>query len=235
MSYCVNCGVELDETAASCPLCSTSVHNPNIDKSSERQPPYSDRVVLPPSTQRRFVAYIISVAMLIPNVVCILANLLFDKSGTWSFYIAASSALVWVLAVFPFFTQKRRPYLLWGFDSLAVCAYTYFFFAIDGNSLWFLRCALPVIGAVSLFALVYLLWYRRKKRGRTLCVIHFLSDAVVLSLVVGAEISYYYSSFNPLYVSLIVASSLLIMLLFLIYCDKSRRMKAWLSRNFFVE
>ena len=29
MSYCVNCGVELDATASFCPLCHTPVVNPN--------------------------------------------------------------------------------------------------------------------------------------------------------------------------------------------------------------
>ena len=28
MSYCVNCGVELDPTARTCPLCQTPVVNP---------------------------------------------------------------------------------------------------------------------------------------------------------------------------------------------------------------
>ena len=29
MSYCVNCGVELDKTCSVCPLCNTKVINPN--------------------------------------------------------------------------------------------------------------------------------------------------------------------------------------------------------------
>lgn len=36
MSYCVNCGVELDSTAQACPLCHTPVFNPNelVDRKS---------------------------------------------------------------------------------------------------------------------------------------------------------------------------------------------------------
>ena len=30
MSYCVNCGVELDNTVKQCPLCDTVVINPRI-------------------------------------------------------------------------------------------------------------------------------------------------------------------------------------------------------------
>ena len=36
MSYCVNCGVELDSTASFCPLCRTPVRNPGqpVDRDS---------------------------------------------------------------------------------------------------------------------------------------------------------------------------------------------------------
>ena len=47
MSYCVNCGVELDETASFCPLCHTPVYNPNqpVNEASTKNP-------FPPSARR---------------------------------------------------------------------------------------------------------------------------------------------------------------------------------------
>ena len=35
MSYCVNCGVKLEESLTKCPLCNTPVINPNILKKME--------------------------------------------------------------------------------------------------------------------------------------------------------------------------------------------------------
>ena len=40
MSYCVNCGVELNSNEKRCPLCSTPVINPNIDNKQMDLPPY---------------------------------------------------------------------------------------------------------------------------------------------------------------------------------------------------
>ena len=37
MSYCVNCGVELDASAKKCPLCDTPVYNPKAPE-PEKQP-----------------------------------------------------------------------------------------------------------------------------------------------------------------------------------------------------
>ena len=43
MSYCVNCGVELDATARACPLCHTPVQNPNQPVDAELPPPFPSR------------------------------------------------------------------------------------------------------------------------------------------------------------------------------------------------
>ena len=39
MSYCVNCGVKLEESLVRCPLCNTPVMNPNLlDKEKPESP-----------------------------------------------------------------------------------------------------------------------------------------------------------------------------------------------------
>ncbi len=47
MSYCVNCGVELDKSAKKCALCQAPVINPMDYDSSSASAPYPDKVVLP--------------------------------------------------------------------------------------------------------------------------------------------------------------------------------------------
>ena len=234
MSYCVNCGVDLGY-AEKCPLCDTPVIHRENEKAVNTETPFSQKVVIPRSSRRRFTAYIISMVMLIPNIVCLLANFIFDKGHYWSLYIGASTALVWVLLVLPFYTKKLRPYFMWAFDSIAVAAYVYFFFAIENKDIWFVKCALPVIGAISLFSLIYIIWYRHKKRETTEQAVHLVADMILCSLVVGAELSYYNATRTPFYISLIIAVSLLAIFLFLVCCNSSKRMKAWLSRNFFTE
>lgn len=43
MSYCVNCGVELDSTASFCPLCRTPVVNPRQPVDTGSPPPLPHR------------------------------------------------------------------------------------------------------------------------------------------------------------------------------------------------
>ena len=127
MSYCVHCGVELDASAKKCALCGTPVIDPNtVLPQPQQSAPFAEMPFVPKSMHRQFIAYVISIVMLIPNLVCSLANAIFYADGFWSFYINATSFLIWVVFVLPFFTKKLRPYLMWAFDTVAVSFYIFF-------------------------------------------------------------------------------------------------------------
>ena len=120
MSYCVNCGVELDDSAKKCALCGAPVLNPYLDEPEEAlPPPYPDRLALPEGTNRRYIAFLVSMVLLIPNLICGVANLLILDSGVWSAYIVSSSLLFWVFFIVPFLMEKPRPLVLWLLDTLA--------------------------------------------------------------------------------------------------------------------
>ena len=128
MSYCVNCGVELDKSAEKCVLCNTVVLNPNETGKEKPESPFARESHIPESVSRKFVAYVISMVMLIPNIVCLIFNATLFKDTFWSLYILATSALVWTVFIFPFFTKKKKPYIMWAFDTVVVLAYFFFFY-----------------------------------------------------------------------------------------------------------
>ena len=105
MSYCVNCGVELDESAKKCALCSTAVINPNIKQEDKQVPhPFSSEILVPESVKTRFVASVISVIILIPNIVCFFSNFAFFNETFWSLYVMSTSFLLWLVFLFSFFS-----------------------------------------------------------------------------------------------------------------------------------
>ena len=65
MSYCVNCGVELDPTASTCPLCHTPVVNPRQPVDTELPPTFpASRAEVQPAPPRRRLALLLT-AMLV--------------------------------------------------------------------------------------------------------------------------------------------------------------------------
>ena len=58
MSYCVNCGVELDASAKQCALCGTPVYHPDKPpvEATEAALPFSPVPVIPEGVKKRFIA-----------------------------------------------------------------------------------------------------------------------------------------------------------------------------------
>lgn len=237
MSYCVNCGVELDDSAKKCALCQTRVINPNKKTVSDDNPPFSSKEHIPESMKKRFVAYIVSMVFLIPNLVCFLINLVFRQDGFWAFYINTSSLLVWIIFVFPFFTKKLRPYLMWFLDTLGICGYVYFFFAMSSEKViaaWYYQIALPIILSVSALVLIYMLWAKAKKRHWLLRLVAIIGDIGIISLLTGAFFAVCEIMSHSLQIGMIIFVSAFCLDLFLYYCYKSEYMRKWLSKRFFV-
>lgn len=236
MSYCVNCGVELDSSAEKCALCDTPVINPNKpEKAKEEQTPFAKVMHVPKETQKRFVAMIVSLVMLIPNIVCFFVNAFIFPDSFWSIYVAATSFLVWILCVLPFFIKNYRAYFMWAFDTLAVSLYVYLFYVM-GRELdkWYSQCALPIILFLSLLTLCYLIWVRRKKRGIILKALIICINIALAVLVCGFILGVGGNVAYAAEIGVVLFLCITAVIGFLVYCYKSKSMRKWLSKKLFT-
>ena len=236
LSYCVNCGVELDPSAKKCALCSAPVYNPKEthEKTKDEDKPFSDEIVIPKKMQRKFIAYIITMIMLIPNIVLLLINIFFFRGHYWAVYIASTSFLLWILFVFPFITKKTRPYLMWAFDTTVGVLYSFIVVALSAGKAWLWEAVASVIGLTSLASLFFIVWVRNKKRTVSAIVVHLLIDAVTVSALSGLSTSYFSDNNNWFVIGIICAVCFASLLGFGIYCDRSKHMRAWFKKIFYI-
>lgn len=82
MSYCVNCGVELDKTCSVCPLCNTKVINPNQPVDTVSPKPYPVDKGYVDSGIRKETAILMAVCLAATAVVCGLLNLFLSHFPT---------------------------------------------------------------------------------------------------------------------------------------------------------
>ena len=185
MSYCVNCGVELDKTASVCPLCQTPVVNPRqrVDTTSPKPFP-TERAEVAPASKRE-VALLLSVMLASVAVCCGLLNLFVRGDRLWSLYLIGGAAMLWLWLVPPLI---KRNLPLWArliLDIAAVAVYVYLI-SIDLNGgHWYWGLALPIIlllGAVLLFLAFVLRNNRRSILSSVTLVI-----ASIGVFVVGVE------------------------------------------------
>ncbi len=234
MSYCVNCGVELDRSATKCALCQTPVYNPVENIDSNEPTPYSHSQTIPKDIKTRFVALIVTFIILIPNIVCTLVNLFFDPERLWFIYILSTSFLCWVMFIFPFLTKKRKPYLLWAFDTLAVAVYIFIFYVNTAtDEKWFFNIALPSVAIVSACVLYFIRWIRQRKRHWTSKVLHIFVD-LVISLSVISLCFFFSGRLIAGEILLIIDLCCLALVFFWLYANKSKKVRAWLAKKLFV-
>lgn len=235
MSYCVNCGVELEAAAKKCPLCETPVINPNIHK-EDAVSSYSDKTVeIPESMKKRFSAFIITMVMLIPNIVCFLVNILFHHDYTWVWLLNATSVLIWTFIVLPLMWRKKAGIYYVLTDTVVSIGYVYIIYYLKGNGKgWFAWCALPMIIIFALLIGFITEWHRLKKPQWVYSCIAVFAEIMIASVLFDMILSHYLSgSYTPT-VSLVISACCVAVIGFFIAVACNKKLKAWLARKFFV-
>lgn len=145
MSYCVNCGVELDKSAQSCPLCHTPVLNPNQPADLWGPKPFpAERSEVPPVSKSEL-ALLLSAMLLSVSVCCGVLNLFVHSGRTWSLYVIGAAVMLWIWFVPPLLMRGMHLGVRLIFDVLAVAIYV-FLISVDLNGAdWFWHLALPII------------------------------------------------------------------------------------------
>ena len=164
MSYCVNCGVELDATASFCPLCHTPVVNPNqpVDIVSPKPFPEERGEVAPASKQE--LAILVTAMLGCVAVCCGFLNLFLNNERAWSLYVIGAAVMLWIWLVPPLLMRGMHLMLRLLLDIAAVVIYVYLISLDLNGTPWFLGLGLPVIlwgGAIVLFLGLVLRVYRR--------------------------------------------------------------------------
>ena len=156
MSYCVNCGVELDGTAAFCPLCQAPVRNPYqpVDRDSPSPFPVEpSEVPLPP---QRAAAALVSAMLGSVAVCCGLLNIILLARHIWSLYVIGAAVMLWVFIVPPLLWRKLPLPVMTLLDAAAIGLYILLIaWELDGLD-WYVQVLLLQKGKRSILTTIAL-------------------------------------------------------------------------------
>lgn len=186
MSYCVNCGVELDVTLEACPLCNTPVINPNEIPYRKSKTPFPVEKGQVEEVKRKDLAILFSILLATIAVTCGLLNFLVFDVTKWSFLVIGVCMLLWVMFIPLFLDMKKNVYVALFCDGVALALYLYMITFVTPSMDWFLRLALPIAVLVTVVAEVLAVCIRKIPRSFLTNLLFFFVTVAVLC--VGIEL-----------------------------------------------
>lgn len=192
MSYCVNCGVKLDDSLKKCPLCNTPVINPNELKTiGESVTPYPKEKGVVESAKRKDFAILIFTVLASTSFSCFLLNLLVFTGPPWSLFIIGACILLFVLLL-PFIIHIRIPgNLCVLFDGIATAFYLYLISYNTTNKEWFIGLALPIVILITVLTEVFIFFYHLFPVSILTSALYFFADIAIFCVGLELLIDFY--------------------------------------------
>lgn len=155
MSYCVNCGVKLEETLQRCPLCNTPVINPSELKKAGAVPPFPVERGETENVKSKDGAILLTVAFVTTSVCCALLNYLVFNQNLWSIPIIGLCAFLWVV-FFPIILFRELPiYAFIIMDGFALAGYLFMISFMTSSRAWLIELALPITALLTALLILF--------------------------------------------------------------------------------
>jgi hypothetical protein len=175
MSYCTNCGVELDNDLVSCPLCGFTIGKETVANTAEKSEYYpSDIILLHKKETRRHIWELSGIISFSGIVVCTIVDFVIHKSLSWSLYADTSILASWICLTL-ILLAFRKYFLIFPGFLLTVLTMLFLFNLISPPINWFYGLGLPVTMALFVAVIIIiLLWKVAHFRGFNILAIAFL-------------------------------------------------------------
>ena len=192
MSYCVNCGVELDSSIKECPLCNTPVINPNKHDNMMSVASYPDSKGEVEVVKRKDLGILLTVVLSATSITCLLLNLLVFTGSLWSFMVIGVCICLFFFA-FPAVIYTKSPiYLSFLVDGIAVGIYLYLITFLTSDSDWFWQLGLPIVVMITALIELFTLLARTFPFNILSGSLYLFTDIAILCVFLELMIERFY-------------------------------------------
>lgn len=192
MSYCVNCGVELDASAKACPLCNTPVVNPReLERLASEKKPFPQEKGQVEAVKRKDLGILVTVVTLATAITCGILNVLVFQGTPWSLTVIGVCAILWVMLVPAVIYTKQPVYVSLLCDGAVTILYLYMLTYLTGSSEWFGGLGVPITLLVLVIAEVFTFCIRRLPRSFLTVSLYLFTAAGLLCMGIEMIVDYY--------------------------------------------
>ena len=206
MSYCVNCGVELDHSAEKCPLCNTPVINPADETQGQGITPFPRKMGQVEKVERKDMAILLSVICIFTASVCGIMNLFVFKNSPWSLAVIGVCVVLWVMFIPVVIYTGQSIYLSVLYDGGAVGLFLYMIARMIHNQHAFMNLGLPLTIIVTVVVELFCLCFNCLPRSFLSVALYAITAIALICIGTECVVDWYWSQHISLWWSLIVTT-----------------------------
>lgn len=234
MSYCVNCGVKLEHSLKSCPLCHTPVLNPNelnvADFSNGSGPFAAAKGEVEP--MKKFdMGLWFTLVYGSTAVTCGILNLFVFKHNYWSIPAIGACIILWLLFCPRMFFPQIPVTLNLLISAVSVIFYEFAITLMTENDRWFYELVLPITLVLMALAALSGVCYKFVARSLIATVLYFFIDIAFLSLAIECCVDRFLSADIRIFWSAIVFSVCAVISVALIAILSMKRLRATVRKR----
>lgn len=196
MSYCVNCGVKLEQSLKSCPLCHTPVLNPNelntADFSSTMTPFSSVKGEVEPM-KKHDVGLWLTIVLGSTAIACGILNFFVFFHNYWSIPVIGACIVLWLFFCPRMFFSQIPISLNLIVSGLSVIFYEFAITYMTPDRRWFYEISMPVTLVFILLTAISGLLYKYVSSSLIATVLYFFIDVGFLCLAIESFVDRFIS------------------------------------------
>ena len=160
--YCIKCGVELGDGEKRCPLCRTQVCHPDFVTDAPPLYPPHDPVVK--RMNRHTILFLLAIIAFLTAVQLLVFDLRFTGRVSWSYYPAAGTVMVYLIAVLPLWFKRPNPVIFVPVSFVTALVYLFGVCVMSQGS-WYFSFALPTVLCAACVTTAVVVLVRYVKKG----------------------------------------------------------------------
>ena len=228
--YCVKCGVRLQDSMKTCPLCGTPLWHP--EETADDRGTYSDRLPGRRPSSTIPAAVFLTFLFVSVSLVCFIFCRHTYGEVRWSGFVMLGLAAAYMCFVFPLWFRRPNPVIFVPVGFAAVEGLLLYVCGATGGH-WFLSFAFPVVTLAALVSTAAVVFFRYMGR-RKLFIIGSLLIAIGSCTMLVEFFQHITFGTRMFAWSLYSVSVFSAGGLFLILCGTVRPLRDWLIRRAFL-
>ena len=205
MSYCVQCGVKLEQSLKKCPLCHTPVINPNeliAGALPSGTSPFATAKGEVEPMKKHDIGLWLTLVFGSTALACGILNLFVFNHNYWSIPVIGACIIMWLFFCPRMFLPQISIYANLMASAVSVIFYELAITLMTKQDRWFYGIALPITLVIMALTAVSGLFYKYVSKSLIASALYFFIDAALLSIAIecfvdkfmGLEIHIFWSA-----------------------------------------